>query len=201
MAASHLLMKDFRNNATARTRFSTAPVLTLKQAFTDIARDLPPQGSVVFHAYKDSIVVDVYPFCGPGPADGTTCTEEPSHLSYQLFPALRSAVIWRIKGYRHFDSDNPAHPERSGIGAALMASQYPFWQKMCVESLAVSWTSSRGFYERMGFAPVPFLPEMPERTSGIYNFMRLDFNNPTQKSRFLEATSHARPLSQINLAL
>lgn len=197
----HLLTKDFKKAPSPRARFSKEPCLSFRQAFNTMAQDLPAGGSIVFSPHKDGIVADVYPFCGPGPADATECTEEPSHLSYQLFPEHRSAVIWRIKGYRHYDSDNPANPARSGIGAALFASQYPFWQKMGVESLAVSWTSSRGFYEKMGFEPVSHLPEMPERTDTHYNLMRLDFNNPAQKARFLHTIGAARPLSLINLAL
>ncbi|QQG36873.1 MAG: hypothetical protein HYS17_03625 [Micavibrio aeruginosavorus] len=194
-------MTDFKSKATPRARFSTAPLLTIQQAFAETARELPGKGSIVFSPGKGGIIVDVYPFCGPGPADGTTCTEEPSHLSYQLFPEHRSALIWRVKGYRHYDSDNPDNPSRSGIGAALFASQYPFWQKMGVESLAVSWTSSRGFYERLGFDPVDHLPELPQRDPDNYNLMRLDFTNPEQKTRFLHAIGKSRPLSSIDLAL
>lgn len=201
MPATHLLMNDFKNHATPRTRFSTTPLLTFQQAFVETAHDLPDKGSIVFSPFKDGIVIDVYPFCGPGPADATECTEEPSHLSYQLFPKFRSAVIWRIKGYRHFDSDNPDSKARSGVGAALFASQYAFWQKMGVESLVVSWTSSRGFYKKMGFEPVDHLPELPERKASIYNFMRLDFKNPEQHARFLHAIGKSRPLSSIDLAL
>lgn len=201
MPASYLLIKDFKEGTTGRKRFSTTPHLTLRQVFDETARALPTGGSIVFSPNGHGIVIDVYPFCGPGPADGTTCTEEPSHLSYQLFPAHRSAVIWRIKGYRHYDSDNPSNPSRSGVGAALFASQYPFWEKVGVESLAVSWTSSRGFYERLGFDPVDHLPELPERTPENYNLMRLDFKNPGQRSRFLDTTGKSRPLSSIDLAL
>lgn len=201
MPTTHLLMSGFKEHATPRTRFSAQPRLTIQQVFTETACALPDQGSIVFSPYKGRIVVDVYPFCGPGPADGTECTEEPSHLSYQLFPEFRSALIWRIKGYRHYDSDRPANNARSGVGAAMIASQYPFWQKMGVESLAVSWTSSRGFYEKIGFETVDHLPELPQRQPPDYNLMRLDFNNPVQKSRFLKAIEKARPFSAINLAL
>lgn len=201
MPATHLLLRDFRKNAGPRTHFSTAPRLTLRQVFTQTGRALPPGGSIVFSPYQQGIVIDVYPFCGPGPADGTTCTEEPSHLSYQLFPQLRSALIWRIKGYRHGDSDNQTSRPSSGIGAALLASQYPFWREMGVESLAVSWTSSRGFYEKMGFAPVEHLPELPSRRPPFYSLMRLDFNNPVQNALFQHAIAKARPLSRIDLAL
>ena len=201
MTARHLLMTDFKDNATPRKRFSTAPCLTIQQAFAETARHLPAHGSIVFSPWKKGIVVDVYPFCGPGPADGTTSTEEPSHLSYQLFPEFRSALIWRIKGFRHYDSDNPDNQAHSGVGAALFASQYPFWQKMGVESLAVSWTSSRGFYEKLGFEPVNHLPELPERNPGYHNLMRLDFNNPAQKARFLDTIGKSRPLTAISLDL
>lgn len=201
MAATHLLMSDFKNNATPRTRFCNQPRLTIRQAFIEAGCALPTGGSVVFSPGKGHIVVDVYPFCGPGPADGTTITEEPSHLSYQLFPAFRSALIWRIKGHRHYNTDDHRPHTRSGIGAALLASQYPFWQKIGVQSLAVSWTSSRGFYERVGFIPARHLPELPDRLPPFYNLMRLDFNNPVQKSCFLDATEKARPLSVINLPL
>lgn len=200
MAATHLLMRDFKKNAGPRTRFSAAPTLTLHRVFKETGNALPAGGSVVFSPLKDGgTLIDIYPFCGPGPADDTTCTEEPSHLSYQLFPAFRSALIWRIKGFRHSIIDETT--ARSGIGAALFASQYPFWQKMGVESLAVSWTSSRGFYEKLGFAPVDHLPELPARKPPVYGLMRLDFHNPGQKARFLSIIEKARPLSAINLAL
>ena len=201
MPATHLLMNNFKNNATPRTRFSTMPLLTIQQAFAETARDLPEKGSIVFSPWKDGTVIDVYPFCGPGPADATQCTEEPSHLSYQLFPEFRSALIWRIKGYRHFDSADPAKQQHSGVGAALFASQYPFWQQMGVESLAVSWTSSRGFYQKLGFETVDHLSELPERKAPGYNLMRLDLTNPEQKARFLHTIGKARPLTAIHLDL
>ena len=201
MPATHLLMKNFGENATPRKRFSKTPPMTIQQAFTETARALPEKGSVVFDLYEGAIVIDVYPFCGPGPADATESTEEPTHLSYQFFPAYKSALIWRIKGFRHDCSDYSRRVHSTGIGAALIASQYPFWQKMGIESLAVSQTSSRGFYERLGFVPVNHLPELPKRDPETYSLMRLDFNNPGQKACFLSTIEKSRSLSSIDLAL
>lgn len=181
---THLIMEDFKAGATPRSLFSKTPRLNLRQAFAAITQSLPDNSAVVFVPYKGSITPDIFPFCGPADAVNRDIAE-PSHLCYQFFPALNSLIIHRIK---------ISEEKQSGLGTALIASQYPFWEKMGVTAIAVKAHGlSEGFYRKLGFERVAAMPECPGHDGTILTLMRLDLTNPAQKDIFQQALDKHRP--------
>ena len=127
MTARMLIMEDFKGCAAPRRLIRSEPRLTLTQAFGIIAQELPENATVLFKNYNKNVRPDIFPFCSPDRAIDNR-QEEPTHLSYELRPDLHSAIIHRIK---------VAGERGMGIGTAMMASQYPFWQQMGVQSLVL----------------------------------------------------------------
>ncbi len=191
MPATHLLMTGFKEHATPQTRFSAAPRLTIQQAFCEAAALMPEGSSIVFHKWGDVISVDIYPFATPEQALADT-GPEPSHFSYKFYPAHRSALISRMK----------AEKQKSGIGSAMIASQYPFMQKMGVEALSVSTHAvGEGFYRTLGFRDIEQLPEKPQEDPRYSTLLRLDLSDPAQKSTFEAALAKVSSLTAHALRL
>lgn len=181
---SRLIMEDFKGGASPRSLFSKTPRLTLRQALNSITKTLPDSATVLFSPYQGSVTPDIFPFCGPEDAVNRDIAE-PSHLCYQFFPAFHSLLIHRIK---------ISEEKRSGLGTALIASQYPFWQQMGVTALAVKAHGlSEGFYQRLGFARAAALPECPGHDGTILTLMRLDLTDPGQKAAFHQALDRHPP--------
>lgn len=190
MSEAHLLMTGFKDHATPQMRFSAAPRLTVRQAFYEAAERMPAGASIVFHRTCKTVAVDLYPFATPEQALADT-GPEPSHLSYTFYPAHQSVLIGRIKAER----------QRSGIGSAMIASQYPFWQKMGVRMLSVSTHAmGEGFYHKLGFRDVARLPEKPREDPRYSTFLRLDLCDSAQKSTFEKAMGRALPFAPFPLA-
>lgn len=184
MNGPQLCLSGFAAHATPRMRFCNSPHLSIQKAFHEIARGLPPQGSVIFHHSPEGISADIYPYCGRDAALDNF-KPEPTHLAYRLYPQHGSAVITRIK----------AEASRHGLGSAMIASQYPFLQGRGVRYLSViTHESAQGFYDKLGFAQVDHLPEKPTIDGKIYTLMRLDLQQQAQRSRFEAALGKVRPL-------
>lgn len=191
MPAPHLLMTGFKEHATPQTRFSNTPRLTIQQAYHQAAEFMPDGSCVVFHRWGDITSIDIYPFSTPEQALADT-GPEPSHFSYKFYPAHKSALISRMK----------AHAQRSGIGSAMIASQYPFLRAMGVEILSVSTHAvGEGFYRKLGFRDATRLPEKPQEDPRYSTLLRLDLNDPTQKAPFKTALAKALPLIARTLQL
>lgn len=186
MTTRHLIMEKFRENASPRTLFSREPRLTLTQAFNIITKELPMDASIIFQPYKGGITPDIHPFCGPVYAIDRD-KPEPTHLCYELRPDLHSAIIHRIK---------VAGERGLGIGTALMASQYPLWQKLDVQALAVhAHEMSEGFYAKLGFRRMNRLPEF-DVDATVLTMLRLDLTDPAQKAQF-ESAIQRHPASAL----
>lgn len=191
MPATHLLMTGFREIATPQTRFSNIPCLTIQQAYHQAAEFMPGGSCVVFHRWGDITSIDTYPFSTPEQALADN-GPEPSHFSYKFYPAHKSALISRMR----------AHTQKSGIGSAMIAAQYPFLQRMGVEVLSVSTHAvGEGFYRKLGFRNVDRLPEKPQEDPRYSTLMRLDLTDPEQKSVFEAALSKAPALTTLALRL
>ena len=186
MPATHLLMSEFKERVSPLIRFSEEPLLTIRQAFHEAAALMPTGSTVIFHKRDDAIAVDTYPFATGAQALAETA-HEPTHLSYKFYPAYKSVLIARMK----------VENQRSGIGSAMIAAQYPFWQKMGAEIISVSTHEiGEGFYRKLGFLDVPHLPEKPLEDPRYSIFLRLDLTDPLQKSTFEKALNKVRPLVQ-----
>ena len=184
MSGPVLHLSGFAAHASAAMPFSQAPRLSIRAAFNQISKKLPPQGCVLFHHHDEGISADIYPFCGPEEALKDH-GPEPTHYAYRLYPAHQSAYITRIK----------AEQARRGAGSAMMASQYPFMQEMGVRFLSViTHAMGEGFYHKLGFVPVTRLPEKPAYDNVMCHLMRLDLQNPQQRARFEAALAKTKPL-------
>ncbi len=190
MPAAHLLMSAFKARVSSGLRFSDTPRLTIRQAFAEAGKFMPADSTIIFHKRDDAIAVDIYPFSSApqvlaDTSDGTG--QEPTHLSYKFCPAHKSVLIGRMK----------AENQKSGIGSAMIAAQYPFWQKMGVEMISVSTHEmGDGFYRKLGFLDVTHLPEKPQEDPRYSILLRLDLTKPAQKEIFEKALNKVRPLVQ-----
>lgn len=165
MTGPHLIIEG---NFSDRALFSRLPYLTIRQAFADISKSLPSSASVTFcrHSRNAPLVVRIQPIAEK---------EEP-RLSYQFFPEHHSVLIRRI---------HSGPVKRSGLGTAMIASQYPFWARMDVTSVAVpAHGISEGFYRKLGFETVPSLQEYPD---WIFIPMVLNLRDSAQKEVFEHA--------------
>jgi|GEM_PF-4829370 len=184
MPATHLLMSGFKERVSPHLRFSETPRLTIQQAFNEASQFLPSGSSILFHKWGGMISIDIYPFATPEQATADT-GPEPSHFAYKFYPAHKSVLISRIK----------AEKQKSGIGSAMIASQYNFLQKMGIETISVSTHAlGEGFYRKLGFRDIPRLLEKPQEDPSYSLFLQLDLNDPVQKSTFEKALNKARPL-------
>ena len=186
MPAAHLLMSEFKQRVSPGSRFSETPRLTIRQAFDEAGKFMPAGATIIFHQREDAIAVDTYPFA-TGPEVLTPTDRELTHLSYQFYPAHKSVLIGRMK----------VEAPQQGTGSALIATQYPFWQKMGVEMVSVSTHEmGEGFYRKLGFLDVAHLPEKPQEDPRYSTFLRLHLTDPAQKQAFEKALNKARPLVQ-----
>lgn len=174
-----LLMEGFKTSQPHKVLFSHTPRLTLHQAFTDIAQDLPAGAQVTFYKLDDGIAACVRPLGQPD-QDGY----EPM-LSAQFFPEYDSVIIRRIQA---------GSSQRHGLGSAMLRSQYPFWQRMGVTSIALRTHGlAEGFYTKLGFTRVDHLPEYDE-TRALCTMMRLDLTRPDLRAHWSQALAKAPPL-------
>lgn len=171
-----------------RNLYSASPRLTIRQAFTQAAKNLPDTSSILYWGHQETITLDLYPYCTPERANNMQ-EPEPTHLAYRFLPAMQSIVIGRIY----------SHDRRAGIGSAMIASQMPFWQHLGIKAIALTaHDASEGFYRKLGFERVARLAELPHSDGSFSTLMRLDLENPSQKTIFDHAMKKTKPLSSFN---
>ncbi len=167
-----------------RALFSCTPRLTVRQAFHDAVRHMPPESRVEFF-YTDirgknrKMAAMVMP----------VPDQDAPLLSYSLYPEFESVSLRRIITARE-------GPDRGrGVGSRLLLSQLPFWAAAGVRHIDLhTHTAGEGFYRKLGFEDIDVLPEVPELSANDFILLRLTLDDPRRGPSFFAAMKKALAL-------